>query len=589
MPEVAIVARPEVAAAVSPRTTVGLFLRQAARWGTRPLLQYACGEAWHSLSWAQAHARVLRIAAALHERGVAPGQRVLLFAENRPEWLLCDLGIQAAGALTVPVYATLSAAAAQQIARDSGASFAIVSDAARADRLAGVAGLRDVVTMDREVAGWMARASRPELGAAVARRASALAADDLATVIYTSGTSGDPKGALITHQSIVTMAEAGRDAFEVGPDDVILSFLPYAHVFERVSGLYTPLAAGATIWIARGAEHLPADIARARPTVMLGIPRLFEKMVAAVEDHVRQRPWAERAAIRAALAAGKANWRGERPGTRLARSVADRLVLAQLRQRLTGGRLRFFISGGAPLRPEVEEFFWALGVPLYQGWGLTETTSAVSANRPGAWRRGTVGRPLPGVAVRVAADGELLVRGPGVMRGYLGQPAATVQAFDEGWLRTGDVGQIDGDGYVRLTDRKKDLIKTSGGKYIAPQPLEARLQGCRYIAAAVVVGDDRPYAAALIAPDWELLRRDYGWEGTQEQLARDARVRGVIGAAIETINREVESFETIKRFRLIAEDFSEASGDLTPSQKVRRRLVQRRYRWLIDEMYGGPR
>ena len=255
----------------------------------------------------------------------------------------------------------------------------------------------------------------------------------------------------------------------------------------------------------------------------------------------------------------------------------------------TRGRLRFFFSGGAPLTADVEKFFWHLGVPIYQGWGLTETTSAVSANRAGARRAGTVGKPLPSVEVKVADDGELLVRGPGVMRGYFRNPGATAEAFADGWFRTGDIGTIDRDGYIRITDRKKDLIKTAGGKYVAPQPLEAKLQRYRYIAAAVLVGDQRPYIAALILPAWGRLTMDQHLTGTPERLVEDERVRNLIKTGIDDLNRELASFETIKRFRLVSREFTEANGELTPSLKIKRSAIQQRYQRLIDEMYSAPR
>ncbi|HEX9095838.1 MAG TPA: long-chain fatty acid--CoA ligase, partial [Candidatus Dormibacteraeota bacterium] len=488
-----------------------------------------------------------------------------------------DLAIQASGAITVPIYPSLTAATAQRIVRDCGAELAIVSGQELVQHLASGGEPRRIVRMDREVAEWTQTEVEGGLLDAVSTRAAALKGSDVATVIYTSGTTGEPKGAVIPHESMVAMAEASRAAFELRPDDVLLSFLPYSHVFERVSGIFVPISAGASIWISRGGDHLVDDIAAVRPTLMMGVPRVFEKVVDAVQQEVSQQRLARRVIARWVLR------------RRIGHQLVDRLVVPTLRRRLTGGRLRFFISGGAPLTADVEDFFWRLGVPIYQGWGLTETTSAVSANRPGARRAGTVGTPLPGVEVKVADDGELLVRGPGVMRGYYRNPDATADVFADGWFRTGDIGTIDADGYITITDRKKDLIKTAGGKFIAPQPLEARLQRYRYIAAAMLVGDQRPYVAALILPAWGPLTRDQHLKGTPEQLVEDERVRSLIKDGIDALNRELASFETIKRFRLVSREFTEANGELTPSLKIKRRVLQQRYQRLIDEMYRAPR
>jgi long-chain acyl-CoA synthetase len=571
-----VVTVPLDATAVSPRTTVGVFLRQAERFDVRPLLHYFRDQRWQSISWATARHQVLQIAARLIGSGVRPGTAVIILAENRPEWILCDLAIQAAGAITVPIYPSLTSAAAQRIVHDCGAELAIVSGQELAQRLA-IGGELRIVQMDGEVAEWTQTAPAGALLDEVSMRVTALRGADVATVIYTSGTTGEPKGAVIPHESMVAMAEASLAAFELRPDDVLLSFLPYSHVFERVSGIFVPISVGASIWISRGADHLVDDIAAVRPTLMMGVPRVFEKVVDAVEQEVSQQRLARRVIARWALR------------RRVGHQLVDRFVIPTLRGRLTGGRLRFFISGGAPLTADVEDFFWRLGVPIYQGWGLTETTSAVSANRPGARRAGTVGTPLPGVEVKAADDGELLVRGPGVMRGYYRNPGATAEVIADGWLKTGDIGTIDADGYITITDRKKDLIKTAGGKFIAPQPLEAKLQRHRYIAAAMLVGDQRPYVAALILPAWGLLTRDQHLKGTPEQLVEDERVRSLIKDGIDALNRELASFETIKRFRLVSREFTEANGELTPSLKIKRRVLQQRYQRLIDEMYSAPR
>lgn len=563
------------ASSLSPQTTTGVFFQQAERFAGRPFL-YAFRESnWRSTSWTEAREQVLRVAAGLVRSGLQVGEPVMLLSQNRTEWIICDFAIQAAGGITVPVYPTLTADEIGKIASDSQAVLAIAA-ADLKGKLTLTQQLRRVIEMDGELASWLGADPEALLLDEVARRAAAVKPDDVATIIYTSGTTGNPKGVVIPHRNIVSMAAAGRAAFELGTEDVLLSILPYSHVFERVSGIFTPLSAGSTIWISRGAAQLLDDVAVARPTLMMAVPRMLEKIVDRVEAQVSREPLLRRIMARWALRA----WLGH--------ALVDRLVLPQLRRRLTGGRLRFLVSGGSPLDPEIERWLWAVGIPVYQGWGLTETTSAVTANLPGGRRLGTVGRPLPGVGVKTAPDGELLVQGPGVMREYFHNPLATAEAFDGTWFRTGDIGSIDASGYVTITDRKKDLIKTAGGKYVAPQPLEARLERNRYIAAAVIVGDRRPYIGAVILPAWDDLIKDHQLQGTPEQLVGDDRVNAIIRAGVDALNRQLASFETIKRFRLVWQPFTEENGQMTPSLKVRRRVVETRYQRLIDEMYGAP-
>lgn len=572
---------------VSPRTSVGVFLSQAERMQDAPFLHHWQDGGWKTTTWAEARTKILGIAAGLVEAGVQAGESVLLLSENRWEWLCCDLGIQAAGGVTVPVYPSTQPRVVQHIGADSQAVLAIVSSDSQARKLQLTDRLRRIAHIDPDVAGWMASTSHAEAAAELSSRLRQLDGSRVASIVYTSGTTGGPKGVVLTHESSVAMAESVLQVYDVGPSDSELSYLPYAHVLERTSGVSTGIAAGVEIWVSRGIDHLVEDIGEARPTVMLGVPRVFEKVVKAVQDQVAQQSSLKQAIFRWALGAGRSRIPGTKGGPMAGISIllAERLVLASLRERLTGGRLRFFISGGAPLLKEVEEFFWCVGVPIYQGWGLTETNSGASANSEAGHRFGSVGKPFPGVAVKVEADGELLVKSPGNMSGYHGQLEATAEVFDDGWLKTGDVGRIDEDGYVWITDRKKDLIKTSGGKYVAPQPLEAKLQGHRYIQSVVVVGDGRPYVTALIVPDWEALVRNEGLEQEPEELISNPRVCELIQVAIDEANHDLASFETVKYFRLLARDFAEAEGELTPTLKTRRRTIQERYRELIDSMY----
>jgi long-chain acyl-CoA synthetase len=565
---------------IPERTVPGVFFRQVDRLGPRTLFHHHQDGRWNELSWNEAGERVRRLAAALVEAGVEPGERVLLMSENRLEWLLSDLAIMTAAAVTVPVYQSTPPRTAQQIVENSQGRLAIVSGEALAGRLH----VERVVRMDAELPGWMARELQSDRMREVEARAAALSPEDLATVVYTSGTTGEPKGVMLAHRNLVDMARGCLEEFDIGEGDSNLSFLPYSHVLERVNSILVLLAAGGTAWLSRGIERLADDIQESRPTVVVAVPRVYEKMHQRVLEQVGKAPPRRQALFRWALEQGRRRSRGRRA---LLHPLADRLVLSKLRQRLTGGRLRFFVSGGAPLGREVEEFFWSFGVPIYNGWGMTETSSGATSNNPRRHRFETVGTPLPGVRLRIAGDGEVLVDGPGNMLGYFRNEAATAEVLQDGWIHTGDVGELDGDGFLRITDRKKDLIKTAGGKFVAPQPLEAILQQAPIVERALVLGDERPYAVALIVPDWNVLRRQLGLDGKPESLLEDGRARAAIQRLLDDMNAELGSWERIKFFQLLAHDFSEEKGEITPTLKVKRRVVQERYREQIEHMYSG--
>ncbi len=550
-------------------TIIGVFLEQAEGRGSAPFLHHWKGSSWEELSWSECRSRVLRIGAALVAEGVGPGEAVVLLSENRVEWIVADLGIQAAAGVTVPIYATSTPETIAKIVANCQARLAIVGATKLAANLP--SGVK-VVEMDRELAQWMASEPPAEAAAELKRRLAALEPSDVASIIYTSGTTGDPKGVVLPHSNFVQMASASLQDFSVGTEDSLLSFLPFSHVFERQSGVVVAITAGAEIWISRGLEHLAEDIAEVNPTLMLGVPRMFEKIVDRIRDTVRKQPFWKRALFDLAIA-GRLGPLGE-------------AILKPIRLRVGGKRLRMFISGGSPLAKEVESFFWALGIPICNGWGMTETTSGATANTPADHRYGTVGKALPGVDLKLASDGELLVRGPGVLREYSHNPAATEESLEDGWLRTGDIAEIDSDGFVRITDRKKDLLKTSGGKFVAPQPIEAALHAMRPIETAVLVGDDRPYITALLVPKWDHLRADLGLEGDPASLVKDERVLATVQKAVDEVNSRLAHWETVKYFRLLPRDFEEADGERTPSLKIKRAAIRRNYADLIDEMYG---
>lgn len=558
-----------------------MFFRQCAKYGDRTFVHYrdaSAGAAWLERSWSDFERDVLAVASALVDGGVKQGDTVLLLSENRVEWLICDFGIQAAGAITVPIYPNVTAEMAETIASDSAAAYAIASDQALASKLSAAAGLRHIALMDREVADWLKQpaGNAVEVSARLAR----LSPEDLCTIVYTSGTTGVPKGVELRHRNLVDITRAAVRVHPVSDTDTALSWLPYAHVFGRINDVFVGVMVGLEAWVSRGPDHLAEEIGQVKPTVICSVPRVYEKMYAAVLARVSRETPTRRRIFNWAVRVGARFARTERPGAllRVQRGIADRLVLRNVRQLLTGGRLRFFVTGGAGLAKEIEEFFWALGVPILNGWGLTETSSGVCSNTLHDHRFLTVGKPFPGVELKIAEDGEILVKGPGNMRGYHNQPEATAEVMRDGWFCTGDIGVIDADGYLRITDRKKSLFKTAGGKYIAPLPVEHELLSDPIIARAVVVGEGKPYVTALIVPD-----RDAAKAQGFDERALEARVQ----ALVDRVNRKLGQWETIKYFKLLPRDFTEEAGELSLKMDIRRKVIAEHFREDIDSMYTG--
>ncbi len=552
-----------------------MFYRQAKRLAERPLFYHHDGSGWRPHTWSETRQMVLAEASALIRAGVRAGDHVVLIAENRLEWPVSDLAIQSVGAITVPIYATTPPAVAQGIAADAGAVFAIAGDEKLAARIPATGVMRTVALMDSDLLQWFAQEPSAAELEEIGRRLEDLRPDDVASVIYTSGTTGEPKGVELAHRSFVDMARVELEAFPLGESDVALSWLPLSHVFERTT-LFICMSMGGQVYMSRGVDRLVADIGEVHPTVMTGVPRVYEKMHAAVMERVHSSPAVRRVLFDWAIRVGRRVSHDQHAALHLQHRLADRLVLHALRERLVGGRLRMFISGGAALAPDVEEFFWAIGVPIYQGWGLTETCSGVTSNIPNAHRFGSVGKPFRGVELKIADDGEILVKSPGNMLGYHNKPEATAEVLKDGWLCTGDIGVIDGDGFLSITDRKKALFKTAVGKYVAPQPLEVDMMRDPLIERAVVVGDGRPYVTALVVPDWDAARKaGLDDEAINEQVQK----------AVDAANAGHGSWERIQYFTLLPEDFSEAKGELSLKLDVKRKVVQEHYRQEIESMY----
>jgi long-chain acyl-CoA synthetase len=572
---------------IADRTTVGVFFRQAARYGDRAVVHYPEGKTWTTVTWADMRRKILAVASALVDAGVKPRDHVALLSPNCIEWLYCDFGIQAAGAVSVPIYSGTVPEVAQTIVANCDAVMAIVSDSRMAEKLKTNSTLRSIVTIDVEVPQWIS--NPPHREDEVIARMEAIRPDDVCTIVYTSGTTGDPKGAELAHRNLVDVTRAVIQVHPLTEADFTLSWLPFSHVFERINGTLSVLLFGGQMWLSHGVEQLAEDLAEVQPTILLSVPRVYEKMHSRVMDRVREAPAVRCALFGWAIGVGTHFSHETHPGPilRAEHRLAERLVLGPLRRRLVGGGLRFFISGGAALAREIEEFFWAIGVPILNGWGMTETSSGACSNTLTEHRFLTVGKPFPGIELKLEKDGEILVNSPGNMLGYHKNPVATAEMLDHGWVRTGDIGEIDADGFLKITDRKKDLIKTAGGKYVAPQQLEFQIQRDDLVEQAVVIGESRPYVTALIVPDWAAVTKKV--PGRPEDLVEDQRVIEMIQQGVDGLNKRVGSWEAIKYFTLLPRAFSEEAGEITATLKIKRKVIAQRYAPQIDSMYAAKK
>jgi long-chain acyl-CoA synthetase len=572
--------------------------------------QYKQDGKYHPISHADVLKRVRHIALGLASIGVERGARVGIMSENRPEWALADWACLCSGLTDVPIYPTLPAEQTVHPLNDSGAVALFVSTAEQAKKAASVRSeyktVRTIISfvdakpdgVDMTLAELEAKGAALDSPAKAAEfKASALTVqpDDLATLIYTSGTTGLPKGVMLTHDNISSNVKASQKKVPVTEGDVALSFLPLSHIFERM-GDYLFFSMGVSIAYAESIDTVPLNLSEVKPTFCMSVPRLFEKMYARVVENAVSGGAVKAKIFHWAVAVAD-RWAdevlaGRQPGGFLAwqYGVAQKLVFSKLKER-TGGRLKYFVSGGAPLTPSINKFFYAAGLKILEGYGLTETSPVIAVNSEDAFRIGSVGKPVEGCEVKIAADGEILTRGPHVMKGYYNRPDATAECIDaDGWFYTGDIGVLE-DGFLRITDRKKDIIVTAGGKNIAPQPIENRIKTNKYVSQAVMIGDKRKFPSVLIVPNWDNLEK---WAGIKniiwterKQLLEMPTIQAKMDKEVRSTLVGLASFESPKKIGLLEHDFTIERGELTPKMSVKRKVIDTQYKTLIDSLYEG--
>ena len=588
-------------------TTLAQLLTHAVTAYPKPdfMLHKKAG-AYAPISSAEFGDGVKHLALGLRDLGFGAGQKLCILSENRPDWTTADFATLACGGLTVPIYTTLVSEQVRYIIDDSDATVVVVSNADQWKKIeplrAGLGKVRQYITFAEEApSGVLTVSAVRDRGRAVAEAEPGLydamvarvKPGDEATLIYTSGTTGVPKGVILTHDNLLSNIRTASDIIEFSSKDTVLSFLPLSHILERMV-MFTYIYKGCTVAFAESVEAVAQNLLEVRPHIMVSVPRVFEKIYTKVMDQVLSSPALRRKIFFWALKVGKeygALKLAQKPaprGLRIRRAIAAKLVFSKIIAR-TGGRVRFFVSGGAPLSKDIAEFFYALGLVILEGYGLTETSPLLSVNTFENIRLGTVGKPAPGITIRIAPDGEILARGPNIMKGYYKKETETREIMEGGWFHTGDIGHFDVDGYLVITDRKKDLLVTSGGKNIAPQPIENLLKASPYIANAVVIGDRQRFIAALVVPEYDRLKDYAKAQGIAfasiEDLCKDRRIVDLIKAEADRSTPLLASYERIKKVLVLPRDFDIEKGEITPSLKVRRANVTAEYQDQIDALY----
>ena len=576
----------------------------------KPVFKHKVDGTYQDISYQEFGDKTKHFALGLASLGIKRGDKVSLISENRPEWVYTDYAVLCLGAADVPLYPILTADSIEYILNDSGSTAIVVSNKFQMNKVLKVwkncKTLKHVIVMndieDNEDQNVYTMSQVIEKGREFGKSNSNYLEDniklnkkdDVCTIIYTSGTTGEPKGVVLTHDNILSNVKAAHTIFDISDKDTFLSFLPTCHIYERMSGYYVAITSGATIAYAESIEKVAANLLEIKPTIMTAVPRLFERMYSKIQKNVESQSPAKQKLFNWAIEVGKEyqlarKSNGNIPiGLTAKHKLADKLVFSKLRAR-TGGNLRFFISGGAALARELAVFFEAAGILVLEGYGLTESSPLISVNRPNDYKFGTVGKLCPGVEVKIAKDGEILAYGPNIMQGYYNNKKETEAMLKDGWLHTGDIGVFDAEGFLIITDRKKSLFKTSGGKYVAPQPIENMFLTNKYIEQFVLIGDKRMFITALIVPDFEALKEYADAHRIQYEDEKDLvnlkQINELLDKEFGNIQRNLSAFERVRKFTLLEKPFSIEEGELTPKLSVRRKVIEERYKDLIEDMY----
>jgi long-chain acyl-CoA synthetase len=593
-----------------PSTLVDVFIGVARKHKRPDTLNYKSGGRWIPISSDEMLKRAQSIAAGLHAIGMKPGDRVALLSESRVEWTLTDAGSIFAGTVDVPIYPTLTPPQVRYILNDSGASVLFLENREKFDELKEALGecpeVKHVIffeSQDVTPADGLTLAQLEEKGREleksdpgyIARTSAQTKPDDLATIIYTSGTTGEPKGVMLTHSNLASNLVASSGHLEFGEQDIALSVLPLSHVFER-QAMYMYLHQGMAVYFAESLQTIGPNLREVRPTILVGVPRIFEKIYARIRERATESGKLAEAMLAWSVSVAREYAKlllARQPipsSLKLKHAMASKLMFSKWKKAF-GGRMRLLVSGGAALPEDLSYIYIGAGIPIVQGYGLTETSPVITTSQIDDNRVGTVGKAIPNVEIRIADDGEIEVRGPNVMRGYYNKPEETRAVFtSDGWFKTGDIGTLDEDGFLRITDRKKELFKTSGGKYISPQPIEQAIKGSRFVNQVVLIGAERKFPSALIVPVWEQLESYCKLKGievkSRSELCRHPRILDLMQRQIDALTPNLAKYERIKKVALLENEFTQEGGELTPTLKVKRRVIDQKYRDVIEKLYS---
>lgn len=589
-----------------------IITKEFGKGKERPVFKHKINDQWANISYDELHDSTESFAMGLSSLGVKRGDKVAIIAENRPEWVYADMAILGLGGVDVPLYPISTSETIEFILNNSESVGIIVSNRFHLNKVLKIRSncknLRFIIVMnekdkvaDKDVysfsdvlsQGKELKANAPN---SFVENCKLCQENDLCTIIYTSGTTGEPKGVMLTHKNIVSNVKSAHEIFDIGETDIFLSFLPLCHIFERMGGYYTAFSCGGMIAYAESIEKIASNMEDIKPTIMTAVPRLFERMYSKIKRNVEGQPEKKQKIFNWAIEIGKEYHISRKSGNpipiflTLKHKLADKLVFGKLREK-TGGKLRFFISGGAALARELGQFFEAAGILIVEGYGLTESSPVIAANRPNDYKFGTVGKTMPGVEIKIAKDGEILAYGPNIMQGYYKNKKETEDTIKDGWLYTGDIGVFDAEGFLIITDRKKHLFKTSGGKYIAPTPIENMFLASKYIDQFILIGDRRMFLSALIVPDYEALKEYADANRIQyknvEELVEMKQIYELLDKELDQFQKKLANFERVRKFAILDKPFTIETGELTPSLKVKRKVIEERYKDLIEDMYKG--